>query len=77
LTFAFYTNNFDSIMQPKLMDVIFSRFDVFVIWQVLLLVFGFAKVSNLKLHKTAIIVAIMWTIATAVSLIPVFTNRLF
>jgi hypothetical protein len=77
LTFAFYTNNFDSIMQPQLMDVIFSRFDVFVIWQVLLLVFGFAKVSNLKLHKTAIIVAIMWTIATAVSLIPVFTNRLF
>jgi hypothetical protein len=44
---------------------------------VLLLVFGFAKISNIKLHKSAIIVAIMWTIATLISLVPVFTNRLF
>jgi hypothetical protein len=77
LGFAYYTNNFDSMMQPKLMDVIFNRLDVFVIWQVLLLVFGFAKISNIKLHKSAIIVAIMWTIATLISLVPVFTNRLF
>ncbi|HUV84545.1 MAG TPA: Yip1 family protein [Methanosarcinales archaeon] len=77
LAFAYYTNNFDSMMQPQVMDVIFNRLDIFVIWQVLLLVFGFAKISNLKLHKSAIIVAIMWTIATAISLIPVFMNRLF
>lgn len=77
LAFAYYTNNFDSMMQPQIMDVIFNRLDIFVIWQVLLLVFGFAKISDLKLHKSAIIVAIMWTIATAIAVIPVFTNRLF
>lgn len=77
LAFAYYTNNFDSMMQPQLMDVIFNRLDIFVIWQVLLLVFGFAKISNLKLHKSAIIVAVMWTISTVISLVPVFTNRLF
>ena len=77
LAFAYYTNNFDSMMQPQFMDVIFNRLDIFVIWQVLLLVFGFAKISNLKLHKSAIIVAVMWTISTVISLVPVFTNRLF
>lgn len=77
LAFAYYTNNFDSLLQPTLTDVIFNRFDIFVIWQVLLLVFGFSKLANLKLYKSAIIVAIMWIIATGVQMITVFSNRLF
>jgi hypothetical protein len=51
--------------------------DLFVIWQVLLLVFGFSKVADLKLHKSAIIVGIMWVIATGLSIIPVYMNKLF
>jgi hypothetical protein len=77
LGFAYYTNNFDSLLQPKLMDVIFNRLDLFVIWQVLLLVFGFTKIANIKLHKAAIIVAIMWIIGTGMAMIPVFTSRMF
>lgn len=77
LAFAYYTNNFDSMLQPQFKDVIFQRLDVFVIWQVLLLVFGLAKISNLKLLKTAIIVAIMWSIPTIISLVLVSMNRLF
>ena len=76
LAFAYYTNNFDSLLQPKLMDVFFTRLDIFVIWQVLLLVFGFTKISNLKLSKSIIIVAIMWTLATLMALVPTFMNKL-
>jgi hypothetical protein len=77
LAFAYYTNNFDSMLQPELTDIIFNRLDIFVIWQVLLLVFGFAKISNLKLHKTAIIVGIMWTISTGVSIASASMSKLF
>jgi len=77
LTFAYFTNNYDSLLQPTLTDVLFNRLDLFVIWQVLLLTFGFAKIANIKVQKSAIIVAIMWIIATGVSLIPVFMNRMF
>mgnify|MGYP000193837292 CR=1 FL=1 len=77
LAFVYYTNNFDSMLQPGFSDAIFQRVDVFVIWQVLLLVFGFAKISNLKLRKTAIIVAIMWAIVTGISLATASMNRLF
>jgi hypothetical protein len=76
LAFAYYMNNFDSMLQPQIKDVLFNRFDLFVIWQVLLLVFGFAKISGLKLHKTAIIVAIMWIMATCVQLIPLFMTKM-
>jgi hypothetical protein len=76
LAFAYYMNNFDSMLQPQIKDVLFNRFDLFVIWQVLLLVFGFAKISGLKLHKTAIIVAIMWIMATCVQLIPLFMGKM-
>ena len=77
LAIVYYTNNFDSMLQQDFMDVIFSRLDIFVIWQVLLLIFGFAKIGAFKLYKSAIIVAIMWTIATGVLLVPVYMNRLF
>ncbi|MDF2590810.1 MAG: Yip1 domain protein [Clostridia bacterium] len=77
LTFAYYTNNFDSMLQPEIKDVIFNRLDIFVIWQVLLLVFGFAKISNLKLFKTAIIVGIMWTLSTVISVVTASMGKLF
>ncbi|OGO77608.1 MAG: hypothetical protein A2Y23_11650 [Clostridiales bacterium GWB2_37_7] len=77
LAFAYFTNNYESLLQPQLMDVMFNRLGLFVIWQVLLLVFGFSKIAGLKLSKSAIIVAIMWIIATGISLIPVFMNRMF
>jgi hypothetical protein len=77
LAFAYYTNNFDSLLQPELRDIIFNRLDVFVIWQVLLLVFGFAKISNLKLFKTAIIVGIMWTISTGISIASASMGKMF
>lgn len=77
LAFAYYTNNFENMIQPQLSDIIFNRLDIFVIWQVLLLTFGFAKISNLKISKSAIIVAIMWILATGLALIPIFTNKLY
>lgn len=77
LAVAQFTNNFEGLLQPRLGDVLFDRFGLFVIWQVLLLVFGFAKIANIKIQKSAIVVAIMWIIATGFALIPVFMNRMF
>lgn len=77
LAFAYYTNNYESLLQPTITDVLFKRFDLFVIWQALLLVFGFSKVADLKLKKSAIIVVIMWLIATGISIIPVYMNKMF
>lgn len=77
LAFAYYTNNFDSMLQPQFKDIIFQRLDLFVIWQVLLLVFGFAKIADIKISKSAIVVAIMWLMATCIAMIPVVTNRMF
>lgn len=71
IAFAYYTNSFESLLQPKFMDMLFKRLDLFVIWQALLLIFGFAKVANLKLEKSAIIVVIMWIAATGASLVSV------
>lgn len=77
LAFAYYTNNYESLLQPTVTDVLLNRLDLFVIWQALLLVFGFSKVADLKLHKSAIIVSIMWLIATGIALVPVYMNRMF
>jgi hypothetical protein len=77
LGFAYFTNNYESLVQPQVMDVMFNRLGLFVIWQVLLLVFGFSKIANLKLQKSAIIVAIMWIIATVISIVPTLMNRMF
>ena len=68
LAFAYYTNNFDSILQPEIRDIIFNRLDIFVI---------FAKISNLKLFKTAIIVGIMWTLSTVISIVLASVGKLF
>lgn len=76
IAFAYFTNNFYSLLQPEAWDIILRRFDLFVIWQVLLLVFGFSKIADIKLSKSAIIVGIMWLLVTAYSFIPVFTNRM-
>jgi hypothetical protein len=76
LAFAYYANSFESMVQPQIKDVLFNRLDLFVIWQVLLLVFGFAKISGLKLQKTAIIVAIMWTLVTGLGIIQVLMGKM-
>lgn len=75
LAFAYYANNFDNMLQPQIKDVLFTRFDLFVIWQALLLVFGLAKISGLKPQKTAIIVAIMWILATGAGIIQALLGK--
>lgn len=77
LAIASYGNNYSSYLQPQFIDVVFNRFGLFVVWQVLLLVFGFSKIADLKLQKSAIIVGIMWSIVFGISLIPVLMSKLF
>ncbi|MDF2839612.1 MAG: Yip1 domain protein [Clostridia bacterium] len=77
LGFSYFTNNYESLLQPQLTDVLFNRLGLFVIWQVLLLVFGFSKIADIKVSKAAIVVAIMWIIATIISIVPTFMNRMF
>lgn len=74
---AYYTNNYENLIQPQITDALLNRLGLFVIWQVLLLVFGFSKIADIKIHKAAIVVAIMWIIATGFTLVPVFMSRLF
>lgn len=77
LLFASFGNDFTSLLQPRFIDVFFNRFGLFVVWQVLLLVFGFSKIADLKLQKSAVIVGIMWLIVFGFSLIPVFMSKMF
>lgn len=70
LAIGYFTNNYASILNPNVMDTLLGRLDLFVIWQALLLIFGFSKVAELKLEKSAIIVAIMWLITTGIAIIP-------
>lgn len=77
LAFAYYTNNYDSLLHPTMKDVMFDRFGLFVIWQALLLVFGFAKIAEMKISKSAITVGIMWLIATAIPLVQIYITRAF
>lgn len=77
LAFAYYTNNYDAMLHPEMKDVLFDRLGLFVIWQALLLVFGFAKTAGIKLSKAAITVAIMWVIATGIQLGQIYFTRGF
>ncbi len=70
LAIAYFTNNYGNTLNPNIADALLGRVDLFVICQVLLLVFGFSKVANLKLNKSAIMVGIMWLIATLIVVIP-------
>lgn len=76
LGYSYYTNNFDNLLNANLTDALFKRFDIFVIWQVLLLVFGFVKIANIKLGKSAIIVTIMWLLATGITVVPLLITKL-
>lgn len=69
LAIGYFTNNYENILNPDALNILLSRLDLFVICQALLLVFGFSKVAELKLKKSAIIVAIMWLAATGISVI--------
>lgn len=69
LGFSYYTNNYESLIKPQLMDVLLGRIDLFVIWQILLLIFGFSKVANLKLGKSAVVVSILWGLSTGISVV--------
>ncbi len=77
LAFAYYTNNYDSLLHPTMKDILFDRFGLFVIWQALLLVFGFAKIAEMKLSRAAITVAIMWLIATGIPIVQGYLTRAF
>lgn len=70
LAIAYFANNYESILNPDVVDILLSRLDLFVIWQVLLLIFGFSKVANIKLWKSGIIVGIMWLITTGIEIMP-------
>lgn len=73
--FAYFTNNYESLLYPQMTDVLFNRLGLFVIWQLLLLVFGLPKISkNLSLAKSAVIVAIMWLLGTGTAIVPVLLN---
>jgi hypothetical protein len=77
LAFAYYTNNYDGMLHPEMKDVLFDRLGFFVIWQALLLVFGFAKTASIKLSKAAAAVAIMWVITTGIQVGQIYFARGF
>lgn len=77
LGIAYYTNNYDSLLQPQMLDALLNRLNLFVIWQVLLLIFGFAKIANIKIIKSAFVVGILWLIYTGYAVGSIMLMRMY
>ena len=58
-----------SLKENPLLFAILSKFDIFSIWLIVLLIIGFAFVSGFSKAKSAAIIISLWVVATLLSLI--------
>lgn len=56
---------------PSYVDVLLNNLDIFILWQSILLVFGFSAVAELDEKKSIAVVVLVWLGTVAVSIVPV------
>lgn len=66
--YMYFTGNLLYLeLSPTFKDILLNNLDPFVIWQLILMVFGISAVSGIPEKKSIIIVAVMWLVALAIS----------
>lgn len=62
-------------LQPNYTDALFNNLDIFILWQSILLVFGFSTVAEIDEKRSTAVVVLVWLGTLAVSLLAVMLKK--